>query len=337
MSTNGKSQDFGQLFSREKLPVDIIVVVWGKQYTSLFLNVVIPNYLSPGNLPTIAKNNDVRFRLFTTEEDKALIAQHKSWKQLQKLCPVEFVPVIDGKVLSNKSKWGAKGYCQSLALKDAMNQRKVVFFLNPDSLISDGGLAKALGWIDKGKKTVLVAELVRAEIESVVPELLGKFYDPEQNVLNLSSRALVELGIKHMHDIGKILFWKGKVFSRWPSLVYWKVGEKSLLAKFFHWHPILIDLRTLAREVPDVLMPDDGGLIEYLGIKSSELYPMTDSEESAWVELSSKFMELEDSRPHQPRNKTWAILKWALRAASVEHRQQFLKWNIHYQGDDGFL
>ncbi|HSX38030.1 MAG TPA: hypothetical protein VLE95_04285 [Chlamydiales bacterium] len=315
------------------IPFEIATIVWGEQYTKLFLDYLVPNYLSENNIPLASRRYAISSTIYTRPEDAEQIASHPHYRKLREFIDGEIVPLIDQKVLAPNNKYHAKGYCQSVAIKRAIESKKVILLLNPDSLISDGGLTKCCSLIAEGKKAVLVGELARTEIESVLPHL-APFYNPQSYALTLPNRKLVELGVKHLHYVAKILFWHGEIFSQWPSIVYWRAGTNSLLAKFFHLHPLAIDLRNIRRKLPAILMPDDGGLIEFLGIRPEEIHPVTDSEEIACVELTSKTLFLENSMNYDAKKKPRGLLNFSFRYALPSHIDQFLHLNLRFQGDD---
>lgn len=316
------------------LSFDLISIVWGESYLDIFLDILIPNYLSKNNIPSCSKLFHLISFIYTTSSGKEKILQHPSYLQLKKLIPVEILPVIDENSIKTANKYSVKGYCQSLAIKHAISRKTALLLLNPDSLISDGGLLRCCSLIGEGKKAVLVAELARTEIEAVVPDLQKNYFDAAKHCLTLPNRDLVELGIQNLHAIGRILFWERTPFTQWPSALYWTAGERGLLAKFFHLHPLAIDLREIHKSLPDILMPDDGGLLEYLGIAHRDVYPVTNSDEIACVELSSRYMDPLGSIPSQDSNKTLSLIKWALQATLISHRKNFSKLNFRFQSHE---
>ena len=317
------------------MKIYFVVVVWGQSFLDMFLNTTIPNYLSPNNLPACSGYGSLAFQVYTRPGDLEFIRRHRSYQALANELETELIPALTPGLIEGRNKWDLKGLCQSMAIRDAQAQKAVVVLLNPDSLISDGGLATCCALIRKGNKAVLVLELARALKESAIPALRKEFYDTETNVLNLPNRRLVAIGVENLHPTGQILFWKDTPFSGWPSVMYWRAGRASLLAKSFNLHPLAIDLRDAIREVPTTLMPDDAGLIEWLGITRRSSHVVTDSDEIACVELSSIQMDREESVPSAERSRTFHVLSWARRHVLPGHRDNFSSYSIRFRGENG--
>ncbi|HSX12810.1 MAG TPA: hypothetical protein VLE96_00095 [Chlamydiales bacterium] len=317
----------------QPLSFDLISIVWGESYVKVFLELIIPSYLSQNNIPFSSKKYPIVSNIYTTVNDAKTIASHAHFKKMNEFINCEIIPNIDNSLLNSTNKYGAKGYCQSLAIKKAIKNRSVVLLLNPDSLISDGSLLKCCNLIEDGKKAVIVSELARIETESILPKL-KPYFDRQSLSLTLPSRQLVELGIKHLHEIGKHFFWHGEHFTNWPSIVYWRAGEKSILAKYFHLHPLAIDLRETNVNLPEILMPDDGGLIEFLGLPPDLIHTNTDSNEIVSVELSSKNMDPLGVHRLPSKMKQTSLLKFSLKCALPSHMDNFLKFNLRFQADE---
>jgi hypothetical protein len=81
-------------------------------------------------------------------------------------------------------------------------------------------------------------------------------------------------------------------------------------------------------------MPDDGGLIEYLGIRHDEIYPVTDSEEIVCIELSSKNLVIENSLNFDAKKKQFSLLRFSYKYTLPSHINQFLNLNLRFQGDE---
>jgi hypothetical protein len=316
-----------------QLRFELSTIVWGEKYTTTFLEWILPNYLSPNNIPLASQHYSLFSSILTTPGDKERIASHPHYKKLREYIDGEILPVIDQKIITSNSKWGAKGYCQSLAISKAIANRSVILLLNPDVLISDGGFFRCCSLVESGKKAVLVGELVRIDLESLLPDL-KRYYDPNTLSLTLPNRILSELGTKHFHEVSQLLFWEGQSFCQWPSVVYWKVGQKSLLAKFFHVHPLAIDLRKISKKLPQILMPDDGGLIEFLGLRREEMHQVTDSNELVCIEVNRKNIDNAAYVPCPTEKRQQSLIRFSLKYTIPTHIQNFLNFNVRFQGTE---
>lgn len=315
----------------KKTPIfSLAIIAWGSKYLDVFLNKILPCYFSENNLPLVLKKFTVETCIYTFEEDKKLIEENGNFKKLEHLMPTTIFGDNFSKSFEKSNKYDLKGHFQSLALRKAIREKKALLLFNPDTLIADGGINRCCELISNGYKTVLVGELARASIEDALPAILDKFYSFNTNVLNITNRELIEVAVKYFHPVAKHSFWKKGLFCTWPSFIYWKAGKSSLLAKYFHLHPLAIDLSEINKKLPDTIMPDDGGLIEFLGIKNKDIYVVENSDEIACVEFTSKNLSFSEPLYAHTKSNTWVVFKWSLKAALKGHRRNFLKYNLHF-------
>ncbi|MBI5346630.1 MAG: hypothetical protein HZB76_05775 [Chlamydiae bacterium] len=317
----------------EKIKFSIINIVWGNDYLDLFLNIIIPSYLSKNNIPFCSKIYDIQFNIYTAIEDVIKIKSHKSYLKLQEFVVINVFPIITSNLLKENNKYSVKGFCQSAALKKAAAEHTIALLFNPDTIISDGSLKNCCLIMEKSKKkSIVIAELARVEIESITPHLKAVFNSYE-NSISLSSRELVALSVQHLLPIGKVAFWEYNLLSTWPSFLYWKAGKNSILAKFFHLHPLAIDLREVNISLPETIMPDDGGLLEFLGIEEDKIHVVTDSDSILGIELSRKALFSADVS-RQVFSKSWGVIKWSYSYALPSHQKNLLKFNIRFQSNE---
>jgi hypothetical protein len=312
---------------------DLISVLWGEKYVDVFLDLILPNYLSKNNIPLACKKYMIASKIYTTAEEAERIQSHFHFKKLQEFIDVQVFPIIDLASWQTKDKYKIKGTYASIGIRNAIANQSVGLFFSADCLIADGGLEKCCSLIAEGKKAILIAGFSRAGLESIRPAL-KEHYDPETGSLTLPSRRLIELGIQHSHPNNQFFYWDAQPFTNWPSIIYWKAGEKSLLVKSFHLHPLTIDLRNVRKDFPEVLMPEDGGLIDYLKIPQKERHIVTNSDEIACVELTSCSTHLEDISPVLPQNKSLYMINWTRRYTSSADKRSFYKFNLRFQGDE---
>ena len=75
----------------------IITNVWGERHVDLYLDLTLPNVLSPGNLPALARRHDIVYRFFTTPEARAQIERSMLFARLADTCTVEFLTPLGQK------------------------------------------------------------------------------------------------------------------------------------------------------------------------------------------------------------------------------------------------
>ncbi len=305
----------GSGLSGESEPVHyhFVVVGWGKEYIDLFLRVVLPTHLSPGNLPSVP-DNAWRYRIYTPAGDAETIRRSAVYARLVRLGPVELyeIPEIDGsfkyEVISN---------CHSHAIQAATRVGAVLVFLAPDAIFADGAFA-AMHRIARAGKQVIIAAGIRVTKETFVPAMLQAFPVQGEGAVVLPPRSLVGLALTHPHPITESLCWGARVSHAWPSHLYWRVGEEGLLAHCFHLHPLMVNVR-------EVRLPEnatiDGEYIERIVKDNRAAHVVTDSDEIAICEISSRDLTLAGTRqePLTPRR----VAEWARVLANRQHRRFF--------------
>src|SRR5207237_10117487 len=76
-------------------------------------------------------------------------------------------------------------------------------------------------------------------------------------------------------------------FTTVPSAIYWRAG-RSILAKYFHLHPLFVDLAGAPQTAADDAGTVDGPLLRPAGVKRDQIYLVQDSDEIALIELSRR-------------------------------------------------
>src|SRR4051812_3902211 len=67
----------------------VVTVVWGQQYIDLFLNVAVPNQLTPGNLGALPAGS--RYRVFTSSCDADRLTTSSVLQRVNEMMPVDVV------------------------------------------------------------------------------------------------------------------------------------------------------------------------------------------------------------------------------------------------------
>jgi putative glycosyltransferase (TIGR04372 family) len=308
-----------------------VVAVWGKPYLDMLLEVSLPSFMAPGNIPSCVQYGTLRFRFYTRPEDVLQIESHQSYRDLTQYAETAVLPLLATDQFENRNRYDVMALCHGSEIVDAVKHGAVLSVLSPDCVVSDGSLAAGCRYVCEGDKAVLVAG-PRAELDSVVPILQRDFFDARSRTIRLSSRQLVGLAVRHLHPMSKILLWDAKLFSKFPSAVYWRAGQASLLARYFHLHPLFVDLAG-ARPEAARCGTVDGSLIQMAGIRREAIRVITDSDDIAVIELSRLDHDPMGSVPSAALCKTARVIRWAATYADTVHRDYFIRHNIRFQGD----
>lgn len=209
------------------MKTDIIVVVWGEEYTRLMTSYFFPSLLSPGNLPAWPHLKKTKLIIYTTPQDWKTI---KKYRKIFAAVAVEFKEInpADGDphsphLLMNK--------IHGAALAWAKERGHAILPLCPDIIISDGSLKRLAALIDAGNNLVVLNGLrIRYQgIESI----LRAYKSPD-------SKTCVDLFAEYMHPMAANQFWNSRYFTRLPSNLFYWDGEKTIIGRCAHLHPFFI-------------------------------------------------------------------------------------------------
>jgi len=289
-----------------KMRFHFVTPVWGSSFVDLFVGVALPSQLTPRNIRGVAQASDCLYQIFTTTADAGRIRAHDSFRELERVVPVEVICIDDlftDEVLA-KSDWFIRVMtaCHRSALETAAKTGAGAFFLPPDMVYSEGTLTSAAEHMSAGKRAVLIPG-VRLTEETFVPEILTH-YDGSRGWLRLESRELVRIALKHLHPVSQSLFWNSAEFNVTPANVHWRVGDSGMLVRGFHLHPLLV--RPLPGPV-GAFESIDGVYLQDLRQTASEIYVGADSDEMLVFGLTSRSRVIGNFGSNRARLATLAV------------------------------
>lgn len=222
---------------------DVVTAVWGAEFIDLFLDLCIPNQLSPGNLPALPPGS--RYRVLTPAADVPFLASHRGLDPVRRLLPVDIVDVdmTDAdRATRPGERWNTHKRmiaCHRKAAADAGVDGRALIFLAPDFILSEGTMAGLVRMHRAGARAVMTMNL-RLSREAFLADpsrLNGK--------AALAPRELVAVAMRHLHPWTQSLMSDATRTSDNPTAVYWPVRSNGLLdgvlARSFYLHPMLVD------------------------------------------------------------------------------------------------
>jgi len=309
-----------------------VLAVWGDSYIDTLLDIALPSFLAPGNLPACARDHHVEFHIYTTPQDEARIAAHPAWLELATHCRCLIHPVLTEEQFKRQNRYAVMSYCHQIAIRTARRAGAVLSLLGPDCIIADGGLGFGVRLIDRGFKAVMVTG-PRGEMEPIAPVVTTQWRLSGSAAISIPNRELMQLLIDHPHPISQRLFWDAEQFTAIPSAIYFHVGPGGILAKHFHLHPLFIDLSDAPESAEDNAGTVDGPLLRLAGIDNQATYVVTNSDDIAIIEISRKVHDwMGGSETLSP---TWRTANWMLESAEPDHRRNFLDYNMRFIGTRG--
>ena len=278
---------------------DVVIVVWGEQFLRLFLDVCVPNQLTPGNLGALPPGS--RYRVFTTPEDVATLESSPALEKVGELMPLD---IIGARHLSasGKSRFSRMTECHRQALRDARDRNAALIFLCADHLLSEGAFAAVVRRHSRGSRAVMCTGLRVCRDEFLAALARGDGAD-------VSPRDLVSTALGHLHAFTHAHVADGVRTAIRPIGVYWTVPGEGLLARCIQLHPLMVDpLR------PEVLPEDtiDGHYVRRACPSRSHVHVVTDSDELVIFEMSkSDEGAISTVRGKMPAWRTAAMLSHA--------------------------
>lgn len=312
--------------------LDIAIAVWGSDYIDTMLTWAFPSFLAPGNLPACADMLSVRVTIVTRPEDVENILKHPVAAAIRSIGELCVVPLLTRDVFAGANRYDVMALSHRYCLAASMRDGAIITLLSPDCLVADGSLSHGLQKILEGKGAVLVAG-PRATFEDVTIRLPAYRVGNDATRLIIPARDLVALAFRFPHDISRLLYWTDQPFSCFPSAIYWRAGKKSFLARYFHLHPLFVDL---SKASPDAARSGtiDGSLLTLAKIQPEDIFVAEQSDDVCVIELSRVDHDPMGSLPIHVNNKTKFVAKWAVNATDAAHRAQFLRYFFKFQGNE---
>jgi len=293
------------------IPLHLVTPVWGEAYTRVFLDVMVPSLLAPGNLPAVNNLGECVYKIYTSKTDAEVIKRSESYANLSKLLPVEFRRI---EKLPDE-KYATSSGCYREAVFEAAAKQAAVFTAVPDVVFADGGLASITRLLSAGKKAILTLGL-RTVKEALIPELRARFL--QGACICVRPRELAALALTHVHPIIESHMYEGNSRDLHPSVLCWKVKEEGFLLHSFHLHPVAI--HPPAGITFSGTIDDD--LIEASGFSEDETYVASSSDEFLCIELSDRSYSFVTQ---MTRNKgVRGIVSWLPYPMSRCHRRNVL-------------
>ena len=254
----------------------VVTVVWGRPYVDLFLNVAVPNQMTPGNLGALPAGS--RYRVFTSPEDADRLKGSAVLDRVRAQMPVDLMvmPELSDSSTEALARMTA-GHC--VALAEARDERAALVFLNADHFMSEGALAAVLRRHAAGSRAVASVG-VRLNKDTFVAGL-----EARGGLRSVAPRDLVSMAMSNLHPFALAHMIDGASTALWPINIYWRVPREGILARAFYLHPLMVD--PVVREA----LPKDRFTIDLKYLvgacpRVEQIHVVTDSDELCLFELS---------------------------------------------------
>lgn len=220
-----------------------VMVVWGEEYITRFLDYCLPSLLAEGNLPAIAKAADYTFYLYSNpDEIERIIKPHPVWRYFTahfKVCyeSLEAHRRADGSSFADAHANMVAAH-NHFALNASIALDTVLIFLGPDAIYSSSFFSFAIDRFRDGYRAIMYNAL-RVERGAVIDGFLDQ---SRLHGLALDLPTSKMLGIFHAHEhpVFKSRYIGGERVATVTSVFLWKDEYSNRVLRSFHWHPAMI-------------------------------------------------------------------------------------------------
>lgn len=275
-------------------PFYFIVVLWGERYLNYFLDYCVPSLLAPDNIPVLRTERRSKFLVVTVPEDWVIIESTPIFRKLkQHVDPVhiEIPPCPAGRSGCEHMSLGHK-----LACKMAYRDQALGLVLTPDSMVSNGTIARLQDLAREGVELVVAAALRFGE-EPFFEHLTHMGAIPKRRCresaqpLIISGRQMAHAAVNAFHPETLSYEWNGPYLFPIVPAAWWRVpDEDGVVLHCLSWAPLLLDYSAVAHHDTSTLdhwTIDGDYLFRNLG-NSKRVHVVQDSDEmflASWTPL----------------------------------------------------
>lgn len=227
-------------------PFYFIIVLWGERFRHYFLDYCLASALSPGNIPALRAARRSKFLIATRPEDWEAMRRSELFKLLERY--VEPVYIEIPACPPGISGCQHMGVGHRIACEMAHRDKAYAVVLTPDSMLSDGSVARLQDLADRGTHLVLTAALRFGE-EPFLGHLrqLGLLEGRDcATPLTITGPQMVYAAVNGFHSETLAYEWDAPGLMIISPAAWWRVpGEDGIVLHSLSWAPLLLDYSTI--------------------------------------------------------------------------------------------
>lgn len=202
-------------------------VVYGQDYSNIFLNQHLQSLLDKTNIP--AYTDRLEYLIFTDEQTVPILKAHPNFQWLTQIIPVQ-LGVFDFPPGADKfgNRYAALIHTFHSSVEKALELNYYCSAMVADLVFAKDYFRKVFSRLDAGYDSCFVLPL-RSALEAIANRL------PCQGALE--AEALFNLGYECLHPLWSACHWESPQFSKMPFSLIWNTGS-GLLVKSFSITPI---------------------------------------------------------------------------------------------------
>ena len=294
----------------------ITTAVWGDWHLQKFLDTNIPTLLAKNNLPSLAKDFNLTYKIFTRKKDKVKLSKHISISLLKELgIKIQIVLLSDDllvdPIAAHHGAW-------QQGVDTAIKSKSLILFMPPDVIWSSNSFLTVSNLLKAGNVTIFMNYLRATSnmFEEAFPSNLNG--EP----IEISGRELVGICLKSLHPLMAASFRQSQYFPVHPELVIWPIPGEG------------VTVRNLARELflydPSALSTNQAALPEE-GFNPSKSTFITDSDDLFAVSLAEIGKDTDWFIDRRPLN-IFTLSSWWIRYDSISNdfvSNQKIRWHFN--------
>lgn len=285
----------------------VLLPVWGYEFTRQFLDRSLPTLLAPGNLPAVARALPTEFVFLTLKKDEAMIREHPGYRRLAAVCAVRFLAIDDLVMDGNHSTTVTLAYARAVRRTGAKMVDTCFFFLVSDYVIADGSLAAVVARMREGASAVQVGNF--QTIEEDAADWLRQQFDARSDHVALKPRELMRWALTCMHPATMANTVNFPAFhNSHTNRLFWRVDPDTLIGRFYLMHMICV-----RPEIEDFAV---GASCDYSFVPemcpSGNVVTIADSDAYLAIEVQPRRHEAHflDPGPADPREIAASLSEW---------------------------
>lgn len=296
-------------------PFHFTTVVWGERFRNYFLEYCLPSLLSPRNIPVLSTEMPSKFLIATLPEDWAAMKATPIFKLMERYVTPVFLEIPPCPV--GRSGCEHMGIGHKLACERSFQEKAYTVILTPDSMFTDGTVARAQELAATGTVLVLGGALRFGE-ELFLPNLERMGLLPRVSrrdnaiPLTITGREMTKAAINGFHSEVLTYEWDAPYFHPKPSAAWWPVpGEDGIVLHPLSWAPLMADYGALKAHDSSTLddWTLDGDYIYKNFGNSPDVHVVQDSDDmfyASWGPLDDRPQSLEGGALRNfPRIAEW--------------------------------
>src|SRR3984957_2164383 len=230
-------------------PFYFIIVLWGQAFRNYFLECCLASVLSPGNIPALNTSSRSKFLIATLPGDWAALRNAANFKLLERYVEPVFIEIPP--CPPGRSGCQHMGIGHRIALDMAHRDKAYALVLTPDSMLSDGSIARLQELAHAGTQLVLTAALRFGE-EPFFAHLRDMGALPSDNQgedakpITLSGRQMAYAAVNGFHSETLAYEWDAPGLMAISPAAWWRVpGEDGIVLHSLSWAPLLLDYASI--------------------------------------------------------------------------------------------